>query len=467
MSNPQSPDTLTRLVSTGIGKELTSRLGLPAPVALRRHSPGDAVIDGKVLLASLPDARLADEVLGTLVSINADVAQREIAPHGDEPIEVTDRVAAIILDVSGVTRTQDLDGLWRVLHDGVRRLDSCGRVIILGTTPAEADGPRGFTAQMALTGFTRSVAKELREGSTANLVYVDPDAADGIGSTIRFFLSGRSAYVNGQTVRIGPGRTTDPQVPTDWDQPLAGQTALVTGAARGIGLAIAETLSRDGAEVVLNDLPSMGEELAAHANRLGGSSLQLDITADDAAERIARHGRERFDGFDLVVHNAGVTRDKTIAGMDAKRWGMVMAINITSQEAINDALLVQHDGGHGLAEGGAIVCVSSMSGIAGNRGQTNYAASKAAVIGHVESMAPALAKHGGASINAVAPGFIETDMTAEIPLVTREVGRRINSLSQGGLPVDVAETILWLGAPASRWINGQTIRVCGQSLLGA
>lgn len=463
----QSPDALTRLVSSGIGKELTSRLGLPTPVALRRHTPGDPLITGRVLVASLPGATLADEILGTLASAGAQVAQLTVDPDGTDPIEITERVAAVILDVSGVATTAGLDGLWRVLHDGVRRLDECGRVIVFGTTPAEAEGPRGFTAQMALTGFTRSVAKELREGSTANLVYVDPDATAGLGSTLRFFLSGRSAYVNGQTVRVGPGRATAPQLPADWDQPLSGQSALVTGAARGIGLAIAETLSRDGAEVVLNDLPSMGEELTKHANRLGGSSLQLDITDENAAERVARHGRERFDGFDLVVHNAGVTRDKTIAGMDAKRWNLVMAINIASQESIDEALLDEQDGATGLTRGGAIVCVSSMSGIAGNRGQTNYGASKAAVIGHVEAMAPVLAKHGGASINAVAPGFIETDMTAEMPVVTREVGRRINSLSQGGLPVDVAETIGWLGAPAARWINGQTIRVCGQSLLGA
>lgn len=464
---PQAPDTLTRLASTGIGKELTSRLGLPAPVQLRRHTPGDDVLHGRAIVAELPGGRLLDEVLGTFASIQADVQQLTVDAAGDGPIEISDSVAAIVLDATGVGATTELDGLWRVLHDGVRRLRSSGRVIVLGTTPGETTGTRDFAAQMALTGFVRSVAKELREGSTANLVYVDPGAGAGLGSTLRFFLSGRSAYVNGQTVRVGPTRDTEPELPADWEQPLAGQKALVTGAAQGIGLAIAETLSRDGAEVVLNDIPQKGEELTRQANRLGGSSLQLDITADDAADRIARHGRERFGGFDIVVHNAGVTRDKTIAGMDAKRWDMVMAINVASQEAIDDALLETVDGVSGLKPGGSIVCVSSMSGIAGNRGQTNYAASKAAVIGHVEAMADALAEHGGGSINAVAPGFIETEMTGEMPVVVREVGRRINSLSQGGLPVDVAETIGWLGAPAARWINGQTVRVCGQSLLGA
>jgi 3-oxoacyl-[acyl-carrier protein] reductase len=119
-----------------------------------------------------------------------------------------------------------------------------------------------------------------------------------------------------------------------------------------------------------------------------------------------------------------------------------------------------------LEDDARIVCVSSQSGIAGNRGQTNYAASKAGVIGMVRAWAPEFAKRG-ATINAVAPGFIVTDMTAKMPFGTREVGSRLNSLQQGGLPVDVAETIAWLAQPGSAGVNGQTVRVCGQSLLGA
>ena len=107
-----------------------------------------------------------------------------------------------------------------------------------------------------------------------------------------------------------------------------------------------------------------------------------------------------------------------------------------------------------------------MSGIAGNSGQTNYAASKAGVIGMVEALAPELAK-GKQTINAVAPGFIETQMTAAMPVGPREAGRRMSSLSQGGLPVDVAETIAWFASPASTGVNGNVVRVCGQNLLGA
>jgi len=148
--------------------------------------------------------------------------------------------------------------------------------------------------------------------------------------------------------------------------------------------------------------------------------------------------------------------------MPEERWAQLMEINLSSEERINDALL---EGG-AIGSGGRIVCVSSMSGIAGNSGQTNYAASKAGVIGMVEALAPELAGRG-ATINAVAPGFIETQMTAAMPIGPREAGRRLSSLSQGGLPVDVAETIAWLASPASTGVNGNTVRVCGQNLLGA
>jgi 3-oxoacyl-[acyl-carrier protein] reductase len=148
--------------------------------------------------------------------------------------------------------------------------------------------------------------------------------------------------------------------------------------------------------------------------------------------------------------------------MSEDRWESVLDINLSSQERVNDAVLAAGL----LPAGGRIVTVSSMAGIAGNRGQTNYAASKAGVIGLVQSYAPVLAEKG-ATINAVAPGFIETRMTAAMPLMIREAGRRMNSMSQGGQPVDVAETIAWLASPGSAGVTGNVVRVCGQSLLGA
>jgi 3-oxoacyl-[acyl-carrier protein] reductase len=308
------------------------------------------------------------------------------------------------------------------------------------------------------------MGKEVGRGATVQLVYVEPGAEDQIAGTVRFFLSPRSAFVSGQVVRIGAGGAGAADS-FDWDQPLAGKVALVTGASRGIGAAIASTLARDGAHVVGLDIPALEDDLKAVAAGISGSALALDITDADAPAAIAAYLKKQHRGVDIVVHNAGITRDRTLGRMDADRWNAVIAVNLTAIERVTDALI---EGGRRavLNEGGRVVCVSSISGIAGNAGQTNYATSKAGVIGVVDAYAPTLAKRS-ATINAVAPGFIETQMTAKVPLPIREAGRRMSSLSQGGLPVDVAEAIAWFASPACGGLNGNVVRVCGQSLLGA
>jgi 3-oxoacyl-[acyl-carrier protein] reductase len=238
--------------------------------------------------------------------------------------------------------------------------------------------------------------------------------------------------------------------------------ALVTGASRGIGESIAEVLARDGAHVVGVDVPAQEAQLREVTGRLGGSSLTLDITDEDAPDRIAAHLLDEHGGVDVVVHNAGVTRDKTLGRMTEDLWRMVIDINLRAPHRINEALF----GRQAVRNNGRVVLVSSISGIAGNAGQTNYSTSKAGIIGVVEAYSGPLAERD-CTINAVAPGFIETQMTAAMPIATREAGRRMSSLQQGGLPVDVAETIAWFASPASAGVNGNVTRVCGQSLIGA
>jgi 3-oxoacyl-[acyl-carrier protein] reductase len=206
----------------------------------------------------------------------------------------------------------------------------------------------------------------------------------------------------------------------------------------------------------------MADELAAVTGRLGGSFLVADITDDDAPRVIADHLLSHHEGVDIVVHNAGITRDKTLGRMTREQWSKVIAINVTAPQRIDRELFTRD----AVRRNGRIVGVSSISGIAGNAGQTNYSTSKAGVIGFVEAWAPQLAKRG-VTLNAVAPGFIETNITAAMPLAIREAGRRMNSLSQGGLPVDVAETVAWFASPGSAGVTGNVVRVCGQSLLGA
>jgi 3-oxoacyl-[acyl-carrier protein] reductase len=261
-------------------------------------------------------------------------------------------------------------------------------------------------------------------------------------------------------VRIGTNiKKAEPVA--DQLQPLLGKTALVTGASRGIGEQIARVLHRDGATVIGLDVPQAASELQALMKELGGDHLTLDITAPDAPQRIAQHLRNEHGGVDIVVHNAGITRDKKLANMDEDRWQSVISVNLIAPERITRELLDQgliHDNGR-------IIGVASIAGIAGNVGQTNYAASKAGVIGLVDSLAGEL--KNGITINAVAPGFIITQMTAAVPFATREVGQRLNAMAQGGLPVDVAETIAWYANPGSTAVNGNVVRVCGQMMLGA
>jgi 3-oxoacyl-[acyl-carrier protein] reductase len=440
------PDRYSQIVNAPVVSTLAKQAGLPQPVDLDRYLPGSPVVAGPVLSGAAPGGKLERALKKALDDIGAERGGGE------------GKAKALVFDASGIADSTELVELQRFFYPAVPRLLRSGRVIVLGTTPALAGSARAHTAQRALEGFTRSLAKEIGgKGATAQLVYVEPGAEDQLDSTLRFLLSPRSAYVDGQVIRIAKGVTAAPAI--DWDRPLAGKTALVTGASRGIGESVAATLARDGAKVVGLDVPQAEADLRAVVEALGGEALPLDITAADAPEQIVAHLK---GGVDIVVHNAGVTRDRTIAKMPEDRWAQLMEINLSSEERIDDALLDSK----ALNANGRIVCVSSMSGIAGNSGQTNYAASKAGVIGMVESLAPELAKRK-ATINAVAPGFIETQMTAAMPIGPREAGRRLSSLSQGGLPVDVAETIAWFASPASTGVNGNVVRVCGQSLLGA
>ncbi|HEX4470577.1 MAG TPA: 3-oxoacyl-ACP reductase [Nocardioides sp.] len=441
-------DRYQDFASSSLGRLLVKNLGLPAPTPLDRYVAGSPLVDGTVVVGGA--GRLLDHLPGILDTLGIDST---LTTDSDT------RYKGLVFDASGLTDPSELVALRDFFTPLMRSLETCARLVVLGTPPEAAKGAERVT-QRALEGFTRSLGKEVGRGGTAQLVYVAAGAEGGLGSTLGFLLSPKSAYVSGQVVRVGTSLKAPAETP-DWQRPLAGKVALVTGAARGIGEQIARVLARDGATIVGVDVPQAADDLIRLTRELEGDYLTLDITVHDAPKRIAQHLTQSHGGVDVLVHNAGITRDKRLANMDAARWSSVIAVNLVAPQRITDELLAQkliHDNGR-------IIGVASIAGIAGNLGQTNYAASKAGVIGLVDSLRDGLKK--GITVNAVAPGFIETKMTAAVPFATREVGRRLNAMSQGGLPVDVAETIAWYAHPASTAVNGNVVRVCGQMMLGA
>ncbi len=467
-------DSYLNFANSSFGSKLADLVGLPKPLLLERYQPEQPVLNGTLLLG----ASAAPELLQPLARAFQSMAVQSVAhrslpqwvaianQHGlmtgrwgveDQPGA---KVKALLFDATGMSDSSQSDALYQFFHDTARSVLPCGRVVVIGRPPETCSSPRKATVQRALEGLTRALGKELKRAVTVNLVYCGEGAEDQLESTLRFLLSPRSTYVSAQVIRVGSAAVGNAQA-INWSQSLAGKKVLVTGASRGIGAAIAEVMAREGAQLICLDVPQAQEGLDEIAARLGGRALAMDISSAEAPALLTEAALAD-GGWDVVVHNAGITRDKTIANMKEALWQSVVNVNLSTQERINDALVESG----ALKTGGRIVCVSSISGIAGNLGQTNYAFSKAGVIGMVQSMAPVLAAHG-ITINAVAPGFIETQMTAAIPFTIREAGRRMNSMGQGGLPVDVAETIAWLASPASAGLNGNVVRVCGQSLLGA
>ena len=447
-------DKYLELVNSGFTKKLAQQLGLPRPARLRRTNPSSVdhpLVPGPVVV--LGEGADADAVAATALDWDLDV--RRTIREG--------RIGALVLVLTQIDTPDQAAPVVTEAASLLRSLGPSGRVIVVTRAATDADSPAQAAARAGVEGLWRSLAKELRYGATGNAVVLREQAevtSPAAVGALRFLLSARSAFVSGQPIEVGDATGS---LPEDWTAPLTGKVAMVTGAARGIGAQIARVLHREGATVVGVDVPAAGESLARVMNQVHGLAIQADITSPEAPQRLIDRIRQRFGRLDVVVHNAGITRDKLLANMKPEQWQAVIDVNLNAQIALNEALLATPELS---PEGLRIITLSSTSGIAGNRGQTNYAFSKAGVIGLVRALAPQVAQQGGTA-NAVAPGFIETEMTGKIPAARRQVARRLNSLQQGGLPVDVAEAISFLASPQSAGINGQTLRVCGQHMVGA
>ncbi|HVI75523.1 MAG TPA: 3-oxoacyl-ACP reductase [Anaeromyxobacteraceae bacterium] len=449
-------DRFMELAHHRVAGRLIRALGLPRPPVLARAGGAwqeQPLLGSTVAVGTTPGSFATRAVRDVLSAGGA--AVRDGAPA--EPATVD----GAAFDATGLTGPSDARRLYDFFHPLVPRLAQNARLLVLAADPDQAGTPAAAAAARGVEGFVRSLAKEVgRRGATANLAYVARGGEARLAGPARFFCAAGSTYVSGQAVHVTEAVRAPASVPLH--SALRGKVALVTGAARGIGAATAERLAQEGARVVCLDVAAANDALAATAARVGGEALPLDLTAPGAATRVATTLRDGHGGVDVVVHNAGITRDRTLAKMTRDEWDQVLAVNFEAIVALDDALLAAGT----LRDEGRLVYLSSVSGVAGNFGQTNYAATKAALIGYVTAVAPRLAPRGVCA-NAVAPGFIETGMVARMPFVMREAGRRLNSLSQGGQPQDVAELVTFLASPGAYGITGATIRVCGQSLVGA
>ncbi|HJU99505.1 MAG TPA: 3-oxoacyl-ACP reductase [Burkholderiaceae bacterium] len=450
-------DMLIKLHRNPLTSRLVKALGVPNPVTLARADGGYAQrpFEGRhALLCRSPGGYAADVLRRGLADAGASQVDQL-------PPDSTVRADIVVMDATGCAAPADYHALYDAFHPIMRRIARNGRVLLVAASPDDCATPTAHAVSRGMEGFVRSLAKELGpKGITVNQLYAARAALDRLDGPLRFFCGVPSTYVTGQVLHV-TAHVAAPAA-TPFRKALAGKVALVTGAARGIGRVTAERLAQEGATVVALDVPAAEEELRRVCAPFDGVPLAMDIASEAAPAQLAGFLGERFGGVDIVVHNAGVTRDKTLANMSEPQWELVMQINLAAVMAIDARLLDQ-----GLVKrDGRIVCLSSVSGVAGNFGQTNYATSKAALIGYVAAQAPLLAPRG-ICINAVAPGFIQTAMTAQMPFLTRELGSRLNSLKQAGLPRDVAELVTFLGTPGASGITGNTVRVCGQGLIGA
>jgi len=241
---------------------------------------------------------------------------------------------------------------------------------------------------------------------------------------------------------------------------LQSKTAIVTGSGRGIGAAIAQKLAQEGANIVLNDLriSEAMEQLAKEIENMGVRVLlaEADISNFTAAQEMINKAKEEFGAIDILVNNAGITKDNLIMRMSEEDFDKVISVNLKG--AFNCSrhvvpLMVRQ-------KSGRIINISSVVGIYGNAGQANYAASKAGIIGLTKSLAKEIGSRG-ITVNAIAPGFIETEMTAVLPEKVREELQERITLRKLGKPEDIADAVCFLASDMAKYITGQVLGVDG------
>ncbi|HOZ04973.1 MAG TPA: 3-oxoacyl-ACP reductase FabG [Arenimonas sp.] len=239
--------------------------------------------------------------------------------------------------------------------------------------------------------------------------------------------------------------------------PLQGEVVLVTGASRGIGAAIADTLAAQGAKVIGTATTETGavaisERMAA----IGGIGKMLNVTDGAAVEALIDSITSEFGTISILVNNAGITRDQLLMRMKDDDWSAILDTNLSSVFRTSKAVMRSMM----KARKGRIINIASVIGVTGNAGQSNYAAAKAGIIGFSKSLAKEVGSRG-ITVNVIAPGFIETDMTQSLPEAQKEIMMAQIALGRFGSPQDIADAVAFLASPAAAYITGQTLHVNG------
>lgn len=442
-------DLYQSFANTFLGKRLLSRLNFPIPCPLRRHSPAHPLIEGPFLVSTESAG-----ILNAIAQLDPDIQFHKFTQE-NLTLGFDTCYQNVLVDARPVRSAGQLSDIYRLFHRLTGYVKENGNILIITT---KTEDPMHAATQQAIVGFMKSLAKELGKfGITVNNILVNPNAETFLQTSLLYLLSRKSAYVSGQTLEISKGRKFPKP---DWQKPLQGQTALVTGACGGIGQSIVRSLAADGAQVLCLDTHTYKPQIKKLAEAVQGHALALDITKPNAAGRIQEEIQNTFGKLDILVHNAGITRDKTIARMTLPLWQQVLDVNLESPLLITQRLIETQT----LAQQQSrVIFISSITGLAGNYGQSNYSASKAGILGYMHALNQS---HKHILANAVAPGFIETSMTAQMPLPIREVAKRMNAMAQAGLPTDVAQAVSFLTHPASSGVRNQTLRVCGLALVG-
>lgn len=472
-------DFFLSLSRSQFARTVVKQTGIPIPLPQnlrRQRAPwSHATLSGRKIALGGPSFYVPSAQPEQSSSVEGDLAAILLGSGATIASDMSG-LDGVLFDATELTAPTELKSLYDYFHPILGKLNSCSHILLVGRH--RPSFPVAAATQEALSGFVRSLAKEVGgRGITVNLIVLPmgeslSNHAD-ISGVLRYFLSDHSSFVTGQVLFISePAPGASLTRPQKFENLLEERTILVTGAAHGIGAAISRRIASEGAKVILLDRPQELPSLEALAREIHGMPLPIDLLQADAIATTVKKLREMAP-IHGVVHNAGITKDKTLFKMSISKWESVMKLNFEIPMAMTDMMMgPDHD--FLCTKDVSFVYLSSVSGLAGNPGQTNYAASKAGLIGYAESMAYSgvqaltgfLNQGRRERYNCVAPGFIETRMTESMPLAVREVARRFNSLKQAGQPDDVAQAVAFLLSEASSCLNGQTLRVCGQNFLG-